>query len=417
MKKRALMIAVAAMFFGISAKSQIYTRYTQSFEPSETHGYSSSGLVGTDTLLFSAGRRSLHLDQSTTTDAVLVLDTIDLSDMPNLQYATLEFMHICKVRAQSCINPPSGGMIQVKLASQSSWTQLTSTHYDMDWGGGSSDFNLNGYFSDWSYNGPWDAGNNTIPSNLWWKKERFKLSALLNGVQQSNRKLIIRFWLPQLRNSTVEKYDGWYIDDIVVKASASSMTTPKLHMTACPTLMEIPYSRDIRIAANITTTALQGMNSDSIYITYKLGASPQYRTLMHKVQGTASEYEGYLPFCGYDTVVSYRIMAKDSSSNQNYITYPSNEAAFAVAEEFKDIMIRSNKMLSASKDNNVEQQRQRFQKDLTLQWKRFYRPIRGDIWPEEFGSSQKRRDINAKIRVSLDNLLPLLVNEKFEFLR
>lgn len=329
MKKRALMIAVAAMFFGISAKSQIYTRYTQSFEPLETHGYSSSGLVGTDTLLFSGGHRSLHLDQSTTTDAVLVLDTIDLSDMPNLQYATLEFMHICKVRAQSCINPPSGGMIQVKLASQSSWTQLTSTHYDMDWGGGSSDFNLNGYFSDWSYNGPWDAGNNTIPSNLWWKKERFKLSALLNGVQQSNRKLIIRFWLPQLRNSTVEKYDGWYIDDIVVKASASSMTTPKLHMTACPTLMDIPYSRDIRIAANITTTALQGMNSDSIYITYMLGASPQYRTLMHKVQGTASEYEGYLPFCGYDTVVSYRIMAKDSSSNQNYITYPSNEAAFA----------------------------------------------------------------------------------------
>ena len=87
-----------------------------------------------------------------------------------------------------------------------------------------------------------------------------------------------------------------------------------------------------------------------------------------------------------------------------------NEAAFAVAEEFKDIMIRS-------KGEKVEQQRQRFKYDLTLQWKRFYRPIRGDIWPEEFGSSQKRRDINAKIRVSLDNLLPLLVNEKFEFLR
>ena len=90
-----------------------------------------------------------------------------------------------------------------------------------------------------------------------------------------------------------------------------------------------------------------------------------------------------------------------------------NEAAFAVAEEFKDIMIRSNEMLSMSEDKNIE----RYRHNLTLQWKRFYRPIRGDIWPEEFGSSQKRRDINAKIRVSLDNLLPLLVNEKFEFLR
>ena len=90
-----------------------------------------------------------------------------------------------------------------------------------------------------------------------------------------------------------------------------------------------------------------------------------------------------------------------------------NEAAFAVAEEFKDIMIRSNEMLSASENNGLD----RFKNDLTLQWKRFYRPIRGDIWPEEFGSSQKRRDINSKLRVSLDNLLPLLVNEKFEFLR
>ena len=94
-----------------------------------------------------------------------------------------------------------------------------------------------------------------------------------------------------------------------------------------------------------------------------------------------------------------------------------NEAAFAVAEEFKDIMIRSNEMLSTSEGDKVEQQRQRFKYDLTLQWKRFYRPIRGDIWPEELGSSQKRLDINAKIRVSLDTLLPLLANEKFEFLR
>ncbi|MBR2208846.1 MAG: GTPase domain-containing protein [Synergistaceae bacterium] len=94
-----------------------------------------------------------------------------------------------------------------------------------------------------------------------------------------------------------------------------------------------------------------------------------------------------------------------------------NEAAFAVAEEFKDIMIRSDEMLSMSEDNTIEKQRQRHKYALTLQWKRFYRPIRGDIWPEEFGSSQKRRDINTKLRGSLDTLLPLLANEKFEFLR
>ena len=80
-------------------------------------------------------------------------------------------------------------------------------------------------------------------------------------------------------------------------------------------------------------------------------------------------------------------------------------------------MIRSDEMLSMSEDNTIEKQRQRHKYALTLQWKRFYRPIRGDIWPEEFGSSQKRRDINTKLRGSLDTLLPLLANEKFEFLR
>ncbi|MBO7541034.1 MAG: hypothetical protein J6T33_05175, partial [Bacteroidales bacterium] len=329
MKKRALLITVVGLFMCIPAKSQIYTRYSQSFETTDTAGYTSSGNVSTDTILFSGGHRSIHLDLSTNDEAIITLDTIDLSDQPDLQYATLEFMHICKVKAQSFLNPPSGGMIQVRLAHQTNWTTLTGSNYDMDWGGGSRDYELNGFFSDMAYSASWDALQNTTPTNNWWKKERFKLSSFFNGVQPSNRKIIIRFVLPQLRNSSVEKFDGWYIDNIVVKASASSMTTPQLHMLSCPTLMEIPYSRDMRIAADISTTALQGMNDDSIYIIYKLGYSQEYRTNMHKISGTVSEYEGYIPFCGYDTLVSYRIMAKDSTPNQNYITYPANEAAFA----------------------------------------------------------------------------------------
>lgn len=329
MKKRAFLIAVVGMFLCIPAKSQIFTRYSQSFETSDTAGFSSSGLVSTDTALFSGGQRSIHLDQSVNDEAKLYLDTIDFTDMPVQMYATLEFMHICKVRAQSCLNPPSGGMIEVKFASQTTWTQLSGSYYDMDWGGGSNDFSLNGFFSDMAYSSTWDALQNTTPTNTWWKKERFKLSGLFQGVSQQNRKLIIRFRLPQLRNGSVEKFDGWYIDNVMVKASASSMTTPSLKMLSYPNLMDIPYSRDMRLVADITTTALQGMNSDSIYIVYKLGHSQEYRTKMHKIAGTASEYDGFIPFCGYDTVVSYRIMAKDSSTNQNYITYPTNEAAFA----------------------------------------------------------------------------------------
>lgn len=63
--------------------------------------------------------------------------------------------------------------------------------------------------------------------------------------------------------------------------------------------------------------------------------------------------------------------------------YPEpNNAAFAAAEEFKDIMIRSG----------------RDEERLKIEWKRLYRPMRGDVWPDEFGKTQRKRDASAAIR-------------------
>mgnify|MGYP002623698919 CR=1 FL=1 len=92
-----------------------------------------------------------------------------------------------------------------------------------------------------------------------------------------------------------------------------------------------------------------------------------------------------------------------------------NEAAFAVAEEFKDIMIRSNEIRTHSDEN--EKPHQKFKNDLKIQWRRFYRPIRGDVWPDEYGHSQRRRDINTKLRAPLDSLLSMFTNSSFDFLR
>ena len=69
--------------------------------------------------------------------------------------------------------------------------------------------------------------------------------------------------------------------------------------------------------------------------------------------------------------------------------YPEpNNAAFAAAEEFKDIMIRS------GSDEDM----------LRNEWRRLYRPIRGDIWPEEFGKTQRKRDASAGIRGHLQEI-------------
>ena len=74
--------------------------------------------------------------------------------------------------------------------------------------------------------------------------------------------------------------------------------------------------------------------------------------------------------------------------------YPEpNSAAFAIAEEFKDIMIRS----------GTEEQ-------LMNEWRRFYWPVRGDIWPDEYGHSQKRRDASARMREPLQDIMRVLDN-------
>ena len=80
--------------------------------------------------------------------------------------------------------------------------------------------------------------------------------------------------------------------------------------------------------------------------------------------------------------------------------YPEpNRAAFAVAEEFKDIIIRS------------EGQGRK----LDNQWKQLYWLIRGKVWDDVYGDSQHRREAFAEIRAHLQVLLPECEQSKFMF--
>lgn len=80
--------------------------------------------------------------------------------------------------------------------------------------------------------------------------------------------------------------------------------------------------------------------------------------------------------------------------------YPEpNRAAFAVAEEFKDIIIRS------------EGQGRK----LENQWKQLYWLIRGKVWDDVYGDSQHRREVYAEIRANLQTLLPECEPSKFMF--
>ena len=199
MKKHVILFGILGLILNISMQAQILTKFSTGFETGTATDYTLTGSNTYSTTYYSGGSRALLLQQSRTADAILLLDTIDLSQTnPSLQYATLEFMHICKVRAQSTMSPvtqapPFGAIMEVKRIDEENWTQLGGSLYDRNWGGGSSDFSLNDFFSDYSYSTSWNAGVNSDPDNSMWKKERFNLGSLFSSARPENRKIQIRF--------------------------------------------------------------------------------------------------------------------------------------------------------------------------------------------------------------------------------
>ncbi len=347
MKKHVILFGILGLILGFSLQAQILTKYTTGFESGSPINYTLTGGNTYSTTIYSGGSRALLLQQTTGEDAILLLDTIDLSQSaPSLQYATLEFMHICKVRSLSTMSPtpqgtynapPSGAIIEVKRIDEANWTQLRSSQYDMTWGGGTQDFSLNGFFSDFSYSVDWNGGNNITPDNTMWKKERFNLGSLFSSALPANRKLLIRFRLPKAAAPSATDsrtiYYGWLLDNITVNASPSSLVPPSIKMIEYPVQANTaparhPFSRDVVIKANISTTVAQGLDNDSIYIIYKLGSEPYGKVNMVR-EGTSDIWCGRIPFCGYDTLVSFRVVAKDATSNHNTATFPSNESSYS----------------------------------------------------------------------------------------
>ena len=83
--------------------------------------------------------------------------------------------------------------------------------------------------------------------------------------------------------------------------------------------------------------------------------------------------------------------------------YPEpNKAAFAIAEEFKDLMIRSD----GTEDSPLE-----------VQWQEFYRALSGRVWPEEYGASQRLSEARTRLRTSLNSALQACESGDFDFAR
>lgn len=325
--KRSFLLVVMLLAASFGTKAQIMLKYSQGFEDNgETYGYTvTSGTVATQGTFVSGGSKALKLSHTSTT-AQFVTDEIDFTDNGAYQYFTLEFSHACDVDPLTTQAPDYICIIEAKRPDQTNWITLGTSNYDRTGGIGSDDFASINSFSKVSYS-QWE--NSTI-SNSWWKQERFNLNTpFFTGVAVANRKLQIRFTL-QRRTSSGTSNQGWYIDGITVKSSISSMSPPVLTMTAWPDHELYPASRGTRINFDARTSSSDGISADSCYVLYQVGSDPTVRRVQSTVtstsQGNVTYYHGktLIPFHGFDTIIRYRLVVKDASTNHNTTTFPSN---------------------------------------------------------------------------------------------
>lgn len=321
MKTRFLFFGLLFALLALPSRAQIYEMYSQNFETGTpvTYTLSSASHAAAQSTIVSGGSRSMKLTHTQSTEVTMILDTIDFSANATFSYYTLEFMHLAYVDALKCNPRTEVCLIDVQRPGQSTWTRLNSTHYNMA-EGGSTEFGSLSSFSKQSYS-DWNSASSA--NNSLWKKERFDLDQVFQGVAVADRKLVIKFTLAARIAAT--STDAWYIDDIKVCASSMAIVTPTIKMRAFPDMLDYPSSRGAKLVCDVTTSVLQGIDGDSVYCLYRVGNRTQVDTVfLHRQTPTSSRFEGRIPFYGYDTLMHYHICAKDSTVNHNTVYFPKN---------------------------------------------------------------------------------------------
>ena len=336
MKKVSLLLGLIFLISAFTSQGQIVTKYQQGFEATgETSSYTVvQGSAVPVTTVASSGQRSLKLPHTTNSEVIVMLDTLDFTDNGSFQYFYLDFMQICDIvpTQQTVQSVTEVATIEIRLIDQTDWQVFDGNNfYDNTWGGGCTDFVSTSSFSAESYT-TWSG---TTINNTWWKRERFKFASVFNNVELARRKVLIRFRLrPRLPQGGATN-QGWYLDNIKVQCSPNSMLLPVITMVDYPDLKCNPNSRGTHLAAEFNTPLTQGMCADSIYVDYQLGSDGvTRRKTMTQVSGYANRYETYLPFCGYDTIIRWRIVGMDNSVNHNLTSFPSDLSTW---QQFKNV--------------------------------------------------------------------------------
>ncbi len=322
MKKRFFFLGLIFALSALAGHAQIDVIYTQDFETGTPQTYTTSGNVGISTTIASGGSRAAQIHSITNQQEWILLDTIDFSQNSDYHYYTLEFMQIAFIdpRDMASALRMSVCNVEARLPTSSAWITLSGTHYNMA-DGGCRNFSTYGCFhkdcySDWT---------GTTASNAMWKKERFDLNSFFNGVAPQDKKLLVRFKVWE-RQSATDNNAGWFLDDITFRASSQAIVTPYVTMLSFPDYINYPSSRGALLKALVTTPVVQGINGDSVYAEYRVGNNPTlHRAYLHR-SGPNGLFEGRIPFYGFDTLMHYHLIIRDSTVNDNTVTFPKNSS-------------------------------------------------------------------------------------------
>lgn len=303
MKNLFFTLVIFTLFFG-NAFSQNSTLFSENFENTtnpDSVSFSTTSNYGKSSKLFSEGFYSDSLRIIGSTDTTIM--TSNVFNTSGFPFLYLDFDQICKIEVFDA------AYIEVSNNGGSSWTRLTSIHYR-----GASQFSSQGSkFTSASYVNSWLAGTPAVPTNSWWKSERFDISSLVGNA--TNVK--IRFVLARggLNMPASDNY-AWFIDNIRVLGSPYEFYQPEITKIT-PMQDTIKGAQSYDIIAKITDNS----GLDTAYLAYSLNGGIIDTVPM--IQISTDTFKATIPFYGYGRTIKYNIVAIDLSQNHNISKNPS----------------------------------------------------------------------------------------------
>jgi len=309
MKRFFLIFIFISLIGGGLAQAQS-TVFSENFETLPLSVTSSgSGTWDRSSVLFASGSYS---DTSVVVSGgTTYLTTPSFNTIGNFM-VVLEFDQICKIELFD------GGYIEYSTDGGTTWALVTSAYYQGSGVFTSNKFNANSYVSTWL-----PASPAAVPTNSWWKHEKFNLSTLIGN--KANVKL--RFKLADGNSNGANSNYGWALDNIAVTMSIDEMDPPVI--TLIP-----PYPNDTvyhtgPYTVNAIITDASGV--DTAMLVYTVNDGPA--DTIYMLAAGSNQFQAVIPAANLSDSINYFIYATDSALTANSAVFPTiDDIQFIVKE-------------------------------------------------------------------------------------